>query len=160
MDKIQTNQGGWKFVGGRLCLDFLNTVGGRAGSGAVLRDKLVDYNDLIDWCRFAGIANQTESLRLAQLAGSPKKQAEATLARAILLREALYRTFNSVVEGRPPRQADLEILNREFRAARANQRLTHRTGAFGWTWEDGEHALDRILWPVSLSAADVLNSRD
>jgi predicted RNA-binding Zn ribbon-like protein len=159
MAKIQTNQENWKFVGGRLCLDFINTVGGRAGA-TVLRDKLVDYDHLLEWTRLAGIANPTESRNRARHAAAHRKEADETLARAILLRETLYRIFNSAAEGRRPRSVDLDSLNRELRVARAHERLTHKGGAFAWTWQDGETALDRILWPVSLSAADLLTSGD
>ena len=157
MDKIQTNSKNWKFVGGRLCLDFINTVGGRVGPATVLRDKLANYRDLLEWSRLAGIANPTESRNLARLSASHQQHAEPILARAVVLREAVYRIFKSTIEGRRPRPADLEILSRELRVARAHERLTHTRGAFGWTLED-EPALDRILWPVSLSAADLLTS--
>jgi predicted RNA-binding Zn ribbon-like protein len=159
MAKIQTNQENWKLVGGRLCLDFINTVGGRAGA-TVLRDKLADYSDLLEWTRLAGIANQPESRNLARRAAAHRHEAEATLARAVQLREALYRVFKSAAEGRRPRVADLDTLSQELRVARARERLTHTGGAFAWTWQDGETALDRILWPVSLSAADLLTSGD
>jgi predicted RNA-binding Zn ribbon-like protein len=160
MAKIQTNPKGWKIIGGRPCLDFINTVGGRATSGTILRDKLIDYADLLEWAQFAAIVNQTESRSLARHAASHRRNADATLARAVLLREALYRIFKSAVEGRRPRQADLDTLSGELRIARAHECLIHTHGAFGWTWEDSEAALDRVLWPVSLSAADVLTSGD
>jgi predicted RNA-binding Zn ribbon-like protein len=159
MAKIQTNQENWKLVGGRLCLDFINSVGGRTGA-TVLRDKLVDYSDLLEWTRLAGITNQTESRNLARRAAAYRHEAEATLRRAVQLREALYRIFKSAAEGRRPRSADLETVSKEVRVARAHERLTHTGGAFAWTWQDGETALDRILWPVSLSAADLLASGD
>jgi predicted RNA-binding Zn ribbon-like protein len=159
MAKIQTNQENWKFVGGRLCLDFINTVGGRAGA-TVLRDKLVEYGNLLEWSRQAGIANPTESRNLAHRAAAHRQEAEATLRRAVLLREALYRIFKAAAEGRRPRVADLDTLSQELRVARARERLTHRGGGFAWAWQDGETALDRILWPVSLSAADLLTSGD
>jgi predicted RNA-binding Zn ribbon-like protein len=160
MAKVQTNQKNWKLVGGRLCLDFINTVGGRVSSRTILHDKLVDYNDLLEWGRFAGIANQSESRNLARLAATHRRDAEATHVRAVLLREALYGIFKSAAEGRRPRRADLDTLSRELRVARARERLTHTGGAFAWAWEDGDAALDRVLWPVSLSAADVLTSAD
>jgi predicted RNA-binding Zn ribbon-like protein len=159
MAKIQTNQENWKFVGGRLCLDFINTVGGRAGA-TVLRDKLVEYGNLLEWSRQAGIANPTEFRNLARRAAAHRQEAEATLRRAVLLREALYRIFKAAAEGRRPRVADLDTLSQELRVARARERLTHRGGGFAWAWQDGETALDRILWPVSLSAADLLTSGD
>jgi predicted RNA-binding Zn ribbon-like protein len=157
--KIQTNPRNWKFVGGRLCLDFINTVGGRVRADAVLRDKLADYRYLLDWSRLAGIANPTEYRNLARLSASHRQHAQATLARAVLLREALYRIFKSAIEGRRLRPADLDTFSLELRVARARERLTHTRGAFGWTFEN-EPALDRILWPVSLSAADLLISSD
>jgi predicted RNA-binding Zn ribbon-like protein len=159
MAKIQTNQVNWKFVGGRLCLDFINTVGGRSGA-AVLRDKLVDYSDLLEWTRLAGIANPTESRNLARRAAAHRHEAEGILRRAVQLREALYLIFKSAAEGRRPRSADLDTVSQELRMARARERLTHTGGAFAWTWQNGETALDRILWPVSLSAADLLTSGD
>jgi predicted RNA-binding Zn ribbon-like protein len=160
MAKIQTIQDNWKFVGGRLCLDFINTVGGRIGSTQVLRDKLPDYDHLLEWTRLAGIATQTESRNLARRAAAHREEADETLARAILLRETLYRIFESALEGRRPRATDLDSLSRELQVARAGQRLTHTGGAFAWTWNDGDSALDRILWPISLSAADLLTSGD
>ena len=159
MAKIQTNPKNWKFVGGRLCLDFINTVGGRVGQATILRDKLADYSDLLEWSRLAGIANPTESRNLARLSASHQQPAEPILARAVLLREALYRILKSTIEGRRPRPADLDTLSRELRVARARERLTHTRGVFGWTLEN-EPALDRILWPVSISAAELLISSD
>jgi predicted RNA-binding Zn ribbon-like protein len=160
MDKIETNQENWKFVGGRLCLDFINTVGGRADSGAVLRDKLGGYNDLLEWGRLAGVAKQTEVRQLARRAASHPRDAKAALTRAILLRESLYRVFQSVAEGRRLRSTDLDILSRELQIARAHQRLAHASGAIVWTWDDDDTTLDRILWPIPLSAANVLTSAD
>jgi predicted RNA-binding Zn ribbon-like protein len=160
MAKIETNQESWKLVGGRLCLDFINTVGGRADSGAVLRDKLASYDDLLEWSRFAGIVKPAEVHQLTRRAASHRQNARAALTRAILLRESLYRVFQSTAEGRRPRTADLDILSRELRISRAHQRLTQASGAIVWTWDDANNALDRILWPVTLSAAEVLTSAD
>jgi predicted RNA-binding Zn ribbon-like protein len=160
MAKIQTNSKNWKLVGGSICLDFINTVGGRVNSGAVLRDKLTSFHDLLEWSKLADITTRTESGELARDAATHPEDADATLERAVRLREALYRIFKSALRGRRPRPADLETLSGELRIARARQRLAHRGRAFSWTFEDNQPALDRVLWPVSLSAADVLTSND
>lgn len=161
MARIQLNQQNWKFVGGRLCLDFINTVGGRLSSGAILRDKLAAYGDLLEWSRLAGLVNQTESRSLNKGARSHPKEASAVLARSILLREALYRIFNAVTEGRRrPGAADLETLSRELHIARTHQRLTQAGDAFHWAWQNPDLALDRLLWPLALSAAELLTSGD
>ena len=159
MAKLQTNEKNWKFVGGRLCLDFVNTVGGRVGP-AVLRDKLLDYADLLEWSRLAGVVIQAETRKLARRAVSHRREAQAILTRAVALREALYRIFDAAVEGRKPQAVDLETVSRELQVAKARERLTHARGAFSWTWDGGHVALDRVLWPITLSSADLLTSAD
>ena len=160
MAKFQTNSKGWKFIGGRLCLDFINTVGGRTNSGAVLNDKLSDYNDLLEWSRLAGSDNPAELRALARRAGSHRRDAFAALERALVLREVLYRIFKSVAAKHRPRKADLDSLDRELRAALGRRHLMHSAGEFDWNWESSDGALDRLLWPISLSAADLLTSSD
>jgi predicted RNA-binding Zn ribbon-like protein len=160
MAKIETNSKNWKFVGGSLCLDFINTVGGRGDSNVVLGDKLTSFHDLLEWSKLADATNRTEFGELKRQAATHPEDAEATLERAVRLREGLYRIFKSSLKGHRPHPADLDILSGELRVARARQRLTQTGRAFNWTFEDNQPALDRILWPVSLSAANVLTSRD
>lgn len=158
MAKTRTNQQSWKFVGGRLCLNFINTVGGRTKSGAVLRDKLANYDDLLEWGRLGDLVGPAETRRLARLAASRRRDAEGCLRRALRLREALFGIFKSAADGRRPRAVDLDILGQELRIARAHERLKQTGRAFAWTWEGGKTALDRILWPISQSAAELLTS--
>ena len=66
-----------RLIGGRLCLDFLNTVDGRKSNSpravdTVLGDKLADYSDLVQWSRHSGIVN------FAFLDGSVRSLADAT----------------------------------------------------------------------------------
>lgn len=159
MAKIQTNPKNWKFVGGRLCLDFTNTVGGRAGV-SVLRDKLVDYCDLLEWSRLAGVVNPTEVRRLQRRASTHRKDAQQAFGRAVALREALYRLLESGVRGSKAPASDLNLITWELRVARIHQRLDRSGAKFIWNWDNASHALDRILWPISLSAAELLISSD
>lgn len=129
-----------KFVGGRLCLDFVNTVGARLGNEP-LRDKLVSYADLAKWSGLAG-------LPAPRGAGS----GATVFKRALALREALYRIFNS----RKPGGTDMQILQRELSIARSHERLSKR---LVWTW-DQPRAPERMLWEVARSAAELLTSED
>jgi predicted RNA-binding Zn ribbon-like protein len=158
----------WKRIGGRQCLDFVNTVagwvsGGRRGrdyADTVLRDKLLRYGDLLAWAECAGALTKSESRRLGRRAATDPRAAASAMATAAELRAALYRIFKSVVENWPPRPADMEILQRELSVARAHQRLARVSGAFVWTWDDSDRTLDRVLWPVVDSAAELLTSED
>jgi predicted RNA-binding Zn ribbon-like protein len=129
----------WKWVGGRLCLDFVNTVAGWVSGGrrrgrdyadTVLRDKMPRYGDLLAWAECAGALTRSESRRLGRRAASDPRAAASAMATAAELREALYRIFKSVVENWTPRPTDMEVLQRELSMARAHQRLTRVSGAF------------------------------
>jgi predicted RNA-binding Zn ribbon-like protein len=159
----------WKRIGGRLCLDFVNTVAGWVSGGrrrgreyadTGLRDKLLRYGDLLAWAECAGAVTKNQSRRLGRRAASDPRAAASALASAAELRGALYRIFKSVVENWTPRPADMEVLERELSAARAHQRLARVSGAFVWTWEDSDRELERVLWPVAGSAAELLTSND
>jgi hypothetical protein len=76
------------------------------------------------------------------------------------LREAIYRVFATQAHGRAPAQADLDILNRELSSALAKSQIVATAHGFGWEWMSDETVLDRMLWPVVRSAADLLTSAD
>jgi predicted RNA-binding Zn ribbon-like protein len=168
MVKSEPSFKNWKFVGERLCLDFVNTVGGRISRGkhgrdysdVVLREKFAGYQDLLEWAQLAGAVNPREVQRLSQSCQARRKAARLILARAVSLREALYRIFKSAVEKWPPLAADIGILAQEVAIARSHQRLVHSGAGLAWAWADEPGALDRMLWPVSLSAAELLTSAD
>ena len=149
-----------KFVGGRLCLDFVNTVGGRDPDGAAVRDKLATYEDLLAWSVLAGIVDRRRAGALARLAASHTLEAAEIVARAIRLREALYRIFKGLVEGGRLPETDADALRGELTVARAHQRLAAHGGRFTWVFVEQPEALDCILWPVPLSAAELLTSGD
>jgi predicted RNA-binding Zn ribbon-like protein len=136
----------FKFVGGSLCLDFVNTATAR--TDVPLRDKLAGYDDLAEWGEAAGLCTQGHLRR-----------SKPVHTRAIALREALYALFKSVIEGQKPGTADLAILQRELSIAGAHERLNYVEGEFISTW-DAPDAPDRMLWPVARSAAELLTSED
>ena len=151
-----------KFVGGRLCLDFTNTVGGR--SDVVLRDKLRAYGDLLRFARLSGSLPAAGARRLAHAARSHPARAAAAFRRALELREALFRIFRASIDHgnmdrRRPAARDLETLATELSTARRHERLALAGGIYLWTWDD-EAALDRVLWPVARSAGELLTSHE
>ena len=150
-----------KFIGGSLCLDFVNTVGARVGSCAytILRDKLVTYEHLLKWSALSGLIAPVGIRRLAQRAAGNPREAAAVLKRSVALREALYRVLKSLVDGRRAIRSDIEILEREMSIAKDHERLSPLARGFVWTWDDRD-ALDQVLWAVSRSAAELLTSEE
>lgn len=151
-----------KLVAGDPCLDFVNTVGGREPAGPspgtrVVADKLMTYLDLVAWGRHAGLLTDAAARRLVGEAGKSPREAARVFARATALREALYRTLRSLIEGTRVRPADLAIVNTELAAARSQERLAAGRHGLRWEWPEPE-GLDAALWPVSRVAAALFAS--
>jgi predicted RNA-binding Zn ribbon-like protein len=158
--------GTMKLVGGELCLDFVNTVGGRIPEGGgspgsrVLADKLAAYADLVAWSRHTGSIDEADARRLLRLAEGRPRDAADVLGRALLLREALHRTLRSLQLGRRPDAADVARLNAEIADARTREVLAPSRDGLRWEWPDPGSRLSSPLWPVSRSAAALLTSGD
>ncbi|PYS77938.1 MAG: hypothetical protein DMF67_08350 [Acidobacteria bacterium] len=159
--------GNLKLVGGRLCLDFVNTVYARAVGEAPAKrargdylsgdDKLTSYPDLVAWGARAGLLADKEARRLLRAADDRPKTAGAVLKRAVKLREAIYRIIKSRLGGKRSDEADLRTINEELAFAKDHQRLMSKADGFSLEWIDDD-SLDRVLWPVARSAAEVLTS--
>jgi predicted RNA-binding Zn ribbon-like protein len=163
MDKAP-NGTGWVFelAGGRLCLDFANTVSDIRG-GPSERDRLVDYADLLSWGRQAGAVSEPLARRLAAEARRRPADARATFGEAIELREAIYRVFLAFAQGREPPKADLAVLNAALGRALSHRRIERRSrgdACCALGWEEVPDALDAVLWPVAASAAELLVGGD
>jgi predicted RNA-binding Zn ribbon-like protein len=169
---IDSSSTAFKFIGGILCLDFINTVEGRSSNSRqrgsagehyqIVEEKLGNYFDLVAWCRHeqAALLHPKDARHLIQLAEKHPRAAQTVLETAIDLREALYRIFKAVTNDRRPNQADVDKLNEELKKARAHERLVFSTDTFATEWENMSDTLDSVLWPVARSAAELLMSSD
>lgn len=157
-------------IGGRLCLDFVNTVGGRIPdpgrvvgrdhADRVVRERLETYGDLLDWGVESGAVTEAEAEALRRASEQRRAAAAAVRRKAVKLREAIYRLFKSVIEGWPAGAADVDVLNRELAEARRHEYVAVSEGSFVRQWDPDPRSLNGVLWPVTCSAADVLTGAD
>lgn len=150
----------FELSGGALCLDFANTWGDRERPE---EDRLRSYPDLLAFALQAGTLTAAEAARLAGRAGREPGEAAAALARALELREALYRIFSAGAAGMAgggPEAADLERLNAALPEALSHLRLEPRGRELVWTWAAADDPLEAPLWPVVRSAAELLTSEE
>src|SRR5215813_9678379 len=103
-----------KLVGGRLCLDFVNTCGGRDESGRPIGDRLTEYTDLAAWAQRAALESGPAAIRMVSDAGRDPSGANKILERAVVLREACYRMLHAAIVGKTPAPNDVAVLNREW----------------------------------------------
>jgi len=148
----------FELSGGRLCLDFANTVSKRPSDHP--EELLNSYGDLVSWSQQAGLAAEREVRALLQGAKRHPATAAAVLERAIALREAIYRIFSAVAGERAARASDLATLNAALAEALPRLGIVPKGNRFAWEWTANGQRLDRMLWPVTQSAADLLTSRE
>jgi predicted RNA-binding Zn ribbon-like protein len=139
--------------GGRLPLDFANTVSRSSG------EHLTSYAELVSFGRQAGRLDEPTAGRLLESADRERESATAVLARALALRRAIFRLFVAAVRGEAPPAEAVEGLNRELGLALARARVAPAGDGFVWSWREGAE-LDRPLWPIARDAAELLTDRE
>jgi predicted RNA-binding Zn ribbon-like protein len=141
-----------------LCVRLANTVDWR-DDPARRADSLHDYSDLLHWARDTGIVSHAVAGKLAHEASRHPAAAQAAFARAIVVREALVSVLAAAVEHRQPPAEDLGRFNAALGEAGEHLRLAGSKGEFHFDW-DTDSSLERVLWPVVRSAADLVTSHD
>ncbi len=144
-----------RLIGGRPCLDFVNTLAWRGTERPA--EGLASYDDLATWSARAGLLPPRDGTALRRRAAAHPELAEATLRRAYVLREALHRLFTGATAR--ARDADLAAVNAELGRAPARRCLVLTGDAFAWTRRQRNGGLDAMLWPIVWSAAELLVER-
>ena len=140
--------------GNAVALDFVNTVHSRAATDS--HEYLRTYADLAKWSLDGGLVSANDCARLISSANSRASVSGGTLRRAIELRELLYRMFIASIRNKKISPGDLAVFN-DWLASTLARRWIRQTGEkFRWSWKNGENTFDRPLWPVVLSAANLL----
>ena len=136
-DKSVSRPGSLPLVGGVLALDFCNTSSGRGSEGSL--EHLNTARDLCDGNEALG---------------------RSLLARALSLRDAIFRLDAALARNAPLDQADIDAIAWTQAACLAKGHLTSHDGAFGWTWNPAEAPEEVVLGPIVASAMAVLTAAD
>jgi predicted RNA-binding Zn ribbon-like protein len=146
----------FNFSSGALCTDFANTWGNRADPST---ERLAGYGDLLEWSQDAEILSAGELRELEGLANWEPARAKGMFGVALELRDSVYRSCAAAAAGGTPSTSDIEWLNRVLSTIPL-RRLRCGGECCEWEWEPQQLDLDRVLWPVVRSAADLLTSGD
>ena len=148
----------FQLVGGNLCLDFCNTVGGKREG--IPRENLHSYAHFLGWCEQAGLLDHSQCEQLCEKASQDATKAALVLSRAIELREAIYRIFLAVMKRTLPAEGDLALLNSELAQAMGRLRITLKSqeSSFAWAWSNDSLELDNPLGPLAQAAGNLLVS--
>jgi predicted RNA-binding Zn ribbon-like protein len=141
-----------EFIGGASALDFANTVGGSRERPT--HDHITRYADLVEFARQRGDIGETHASKLLALAKAEPAAALSILERALRLRDAIWAAFPTE---RNPKPKDLATISAESARSAGHMRLVPERGSYVWSFSD-DVDLERVLWPIARSAADLLTS--
>ena len=145
-------------LGGVLCLDFANTVDWRTSDDP--EEILMNYGDLVDWSRHAGIIDDRRARALKRRAARLRAEGYRALERAFILRDAIYNLFTAVARSEDPARHDLDRFNITLSRLMAEARISPAQTGYAWSWGGDPNSFDSLLWPIAWSAAELLTSRD
>jgi predicted RNA-binding Zn ribbon-like protein len=162
MEYVTLDSGGYsgtyEATAGRLCLDFANTLANRLDDHA--HEWLDSYSNLVVWAQLVGVLSPEAAQPLLSEAAARPEKAALALDQAIELRETIYRIFSVIGAGRSPARRDLDDLNTALSEALPHLQVIPDGTAFAWDWSGEAAPLERMLWPVARSAADLLTSEE
>jgi len=158
MDVSEPSIRSLNLVGGRLCLDFANTVDRHRPE--IEAECLTSYRALVAWGEHAGAIRQEVASHLLTAERKSPAVGKEALRRAVELREGIFRLLLAAIERRAPPASDLCLLNVVLSQALSRLRLNPLPDDLALDWPKEDIPLERVLWPVARSAAEVLSSPD
>lgn len=142
------------FVGGSLCLDYINTVHGRTEDP--LRDYLYHIFDLLEWAKIRGVIAQKLAGELEHFCEREPQVAASFFDKAINFREELYRLFNKIAFNQELLQQDLNAINTIMSKISSFAHLTTSSGVILEAYDYPKNSFEPLLVPLIRDAKDLL----
>ncbi|MGE0237431.1 MAG: ABATE domain-containing protein [Parvibaculaceae bacterium] len=137
--RLRPSEWDFRFRSGRLCLDFIATVGDREHMPF---DRWRVTRDLGRWCAEAGLVPEAEAVGDDQIAAARR------------LREALFRLVTAARAGTRPDAGDLALLNAAARTPALAPQLTAIGQPQAWM---SEAPYEAVLATIARDAIDLLS---
>ena len=142
-----------QFFGGRVCLDFANTLDWRTSADP--QELIPDYAALIAWSGRRGTLPARAIARLGLRAAADPVAAEGVMEQAFLLRSELWKIADAL---RQQQAADVAAANRMLAALPPQPKLVRQGHSYVHALQGAD--LREPLWPVLWSLTAVLSSAD
>ena len=158
MTENNKHSGNLTLLGGKTCLDFINTLDWRG------RDQPVEYlntfEDVIRWVAYVKIINPKEEKYFSKQAAVNIKKAEEALTVAIELRELLHKMFRDIQHGKRTQKEDLLRLNEFLHQAFSSTAIRHSITGFELDAGVDPTDLTGLLNPIVWDAVNLLTTED
>ena len=137
----------FRWVGGHIILDFLNTVT-LQDDGTLINERFHTDRRAAQWFYAAGLVTH-----------EAQRPPKGLAAHARRLRRSIYALVSARVTGRSPDRPATALFHRVLCAALAHRRLTPDGTA--WQWDGPKTGADaQWLWSLAVATADLLVSPD
>jgi len=142
-----------QFFGGRVCLDFANTLDWRTSDEP--QELIPNYAALLSWSGLRGTVPAEAITKLHIRSTDDDAKAQAVMAEAYSLRAEIWKAAESLRAGQA---ADLGLINLMLSTLPPQPRLIRRAEAYVHDLAGAD--LREPLWPVLWSLTAVLASKD
>ena len=146
----------FKWLGGWPCLDFVDSK--NWDSDEPKYERFHRYTDLVWWNFQAHFLNESEVELLLTEAEQQPYPAAALFEQAMVLHTEIHRLFSRIAIGGTVTEIELRSLNDFLLDKAMLSKIEPTEQGFAWVWGGEASALERVLWPIIRSAADLLVS--
>lgn len=149
---------GFLLLGGRLCLDFCNTVMRNHKPPEDILDKN-GFRVLIHWCKHTAMLDEAQAAYYYSLDEAQPGTAATIVERARQLRETLYHVFVAMAHQRHIPSNALLKLNAWLHETHTQQQVVFHGRKAVRIWRDTQHPT-LMLYNIVLSAEELILSDD
>lgn len=144
----------FEFLGGRLCLDFVNTAAWE--HGLPVRERLGSFARLVAWARASDVITPRRAAELLRRAEAEPAASRQQLARATGLRFTLRELFNAAAQGKRAPESAVITFNQFLDSVHATLALANDANGMTLRWNADPSGSDDLLAPVLWSATALL----
>jgi len=146
----------FEFIAGALCLELANTIHDSHAEDP--GEELHAVADLLQWAKEARLLSLADHDRLGAHYERHPREAAAALAKGTAVRDLLLAIFAGVASGRPVSSRRLSELNSALAQTPGLLRVHKGSDGIETEWTSAADGLQRVLFAVLTSAADLLAS--
>ena len=139
-------------IGGRLCVDFANTIYPQHRPGG----SLATWEALVGFLRAADLVRKEEYQRLVDLEVSARNDVAAAYLTALELREAISASLAAIAGKRPVPTWCVQAINRVLRYTEGYEQLVAHASGWRLGYVESEKRLEWLLAAIARSAAEVI----
>jgi len=158
MGEEKKHSGNLTLLGGKVCLDFINTLDWRGRDLPV--EYLNNFTDVVKWAVYVNIITKDQEKRFNHQVKNNKDKAKKALGCCIELRELLHQIFQNVEQGEKNRELLLKRLNKYLKFASTGLVIETSNTDFELKASVDPNELTSVLNPIIWEAVNLLTHLD